>query len=476
MPRIPQSRPEWLAFLEEYNRYIIMAAVLFVFCWIISLPAPEGLTPEGLKAIAIFVLCLVLWVTSVIPLMITSLLAIILFPLMGVLDAKETYSLFGNKAVFFILGAFILASSLIRSGLSSRLALFILKRFGKSPKSLLLSILLFPAFLSFWMSEHAVAAMIFPIVLEIADCLKLKQGESKFGTGLFLAMSWGCIIGGVATFLGGARAPLAIGILSETTGQTISFMRWLLAAFPLVLILLLITYIMIIKMFPPEIDDVTSAKELLTQKLEKMGKPSLREKALGVLMVSTIFLWIFAGQRFELANIALGAVIVAFIFNLMKWKEVEEDVNWGIFLMYGGAISLGFAMEKTGAANWVAQNCLNSLCTSPYLLLSVLAFISIMLTEAISNSAVVALLMSVALGMAKSFDIDPKIVTMAITIPSGLAFTLPMGTPAMAIAFSSGFVKIKDSIKGGMLLNFISWITFTLLMIYYWPLLGLTIR
>ncbi len=467
--------PQWLFIIRKYHRYFIMGMGLILFTWILTLPVPAGLTSEGLKAIAIFTLCVVLWVSHAIPLVITSLLAIILFPLLGVLDSKQTYALFGNKAVFFILGAFILASALIRSGLSTRIALFVLKRFGRSPRSLLLAILLLPAFLSFWMSEHAVAAMMFPIVLEITDGLKLRKGQSKYGTSLFLAMAWGCIIGGVATFLGGARAPLAVGILTEVTGKSIGFVPWLLTTLPLVGIMLVAAYFIISKFFPPEINDITLAEKLLAKKLKKMGSLSLREKALGLLMLITIFCWVGLGERFGLANIALAAVIIAFVFNLMKWKEVEEDVNWGIFLMYGGAICLGFAMEKSGAAVWMAQRVLGGLGHTPYILLVSLAFISLVLTEAISNSAVVALLMPMALGLAQTFNIDPKIVTMGVTIPSGLAFSLPMSTPATAIALSSGFVGIRDSARGGILLSLFAWIVFSVLMLFYWPWLGYNI-
>ena len=204
-------------------RFIILSVASFIFGLIVYLPAPEGLTDDGKKALAIFVLCVIFWVSHVIPLMITSLLAIILFPLLGVLPAEKTYSLFGNQAVFFILGAFILASAVTRTGLSNRIALMFLKWFGHSPKILLLGVIVLSAFSSFWMSAHAVAAMMFPIITAIALSLELKPGESSYGRSLFLGTAWGCVIGGVATFLGGARAPLAIGMLHDTTGESIGF-------------------------------------------------------------------------------------------------------------------------------------------------------------------------------------------------------------------------------------------------------------
>ena len=449
---------------------ILLSLILFIL--ITSLSTPHGLTPPGQKSLAIFVVCILLWVTHALPLMITSLLAVILFPLMGVLSTDETYSLFGNQAIFFILGAFILASAMIRSGLSSRLALFALRIFGKSPNSLLRGFLCSSAFLSFWMSEHAVAAMMFPIVFEVADALKLTPLKSRYGKGLFLAMTWGCIIGGIATFLGGARAPLAIGILRQTTGNSIDFIHWTLAALPTVVFMIPIAYFVLIKMFSPEVKDVQKALSALKRKELRMGHISRKEQAIGLLMLITIFFWIYYGETFGLANIAIASVVIAFVFKLLDWKEVEEDVNWGIFLMYGGAICLGFAMEITGAAHWLADKTLGYFVHSTWSLILTFSFISLFLTEAISNTAVVAMMMPLALSFALNFDLDPRIVTMTLTIPSGLAFQLPMGTPATAIAYSSGFVGLRDTVVGGLILKISAWIIFTLSIYYFWPLIG----
>jgi len=452
---------------------ILLAVASFIF--ITNLSTPPDLSPTAQTTIAIFVVAIILWVSHALPLMITSLLVIILFPICGVLETKVSYALFGNEAIFFILGAFILASGIMRSGLSSRLALLALRHFGKSPNFLLLSILCLSCFLSFWMSEHAVAAMMFPIVLEVVDALKLLPMRSNYGKSLFLSMTWGCIIGGITTFLGGARAPLAVGILKQTTGERISFLDWSLAALPTTIVMLIVAYIIIIRMFPSEITDIRQALSALKKKQRRMGRLSKREKMLGFLMIATIFTWIVLGEEVGLANIAIGAVVIAFLFDLLDWKEVEEDVNWGIFLMYGGAICLGFAMEMTGAAHWLAQKSLGTFVTSPWGLMTSLIIISLFLTEAISNTAVVALLMPLALGLAADFHIDPRIITLAITIPSGLAFQLPMGTPATAIAYSSGFVRLGDTLFGGLYLKVIALIVFLISMWLFWPLIGFKI-
>jgi sodium-dependent dicarboxylate transporter 2/3/5 len=446
--------------------------------WLIaSLPAPPDLPPQAMKAVAIFSVCILFYISNVIPLMITSLLAVILFPLTGVLDSKTTFALFGNQAVFFILGAFILASPFMRSGLSKRIALAVLRRFGASPRRLLLGILLFPAFLSCWMSEHAVAAMMFPIMLEITDCLGLSPQDptgaaSRFGKAIFLTMAAGCIIGGITTFLGGGRAPLAIGILREATGQTVDFIPWALAALPTTSLLLVLAYYLFLFLYPPEVQNVVHVQEMLEQRRHELGKISSRELGVGLLMLTTIIAWMIYGRQLGLANIAIIAVIIAFAFKLTAWREVEEDVNWGIFLMYGGAICLGYAMEKTGGAEWLARNTLGHLVHSPILLIATISFFAIALTEMISNSAVVALLMPVALTMGRDLGIDPRLMTMVVAIPSGLAFMFPMGTPATAIAFSSGFLTMRDTVRTGLVLFPLGWLIFNLSVHVIWPWIG----
>ncbi len=454
-------------------RFIILSVAAFLFGLMVYLPNPEGLTTNGKKALAIFVLCVIFWISHVIPLMITSLLAIILFPLLGVLPAEKTYSLFGNQAVFFILGAFILASSVTRTGLSNRMALIFLKWFGHSPRILLLGVIILSAFSSFWMSGHAVAAMMFPIITAIALSLELRPSESSYGRSLFLGTAWGCVIGGVATFLGGARAPLAVGILRDTTDESIGFVKWALATMPTVITMLAITYWLLVLLFPAEIRDVKKARILLINRTACIGKMKREERSIGILMIITIISWICFGEKFGLANIALASVVIAFIFKLLRWKDVEEDVNWGLILMYGGAICLGSAMGKTGATHWLVDISGIGSIQSPFILIMVISLIAIFLTEAISNTAVVALLMPITIGIAIDFSINPVITTLAVTVPSGLAFILPMGTPAVAIAHSSGFVTPGNAFKGGLILKIVSWIFFNLFAYFYWPLLGL---
>lgn len=466
------TRPLWLILVLRSLRPLFFGFLAVVFIYFVNAPTPVGLSVEGQRAIAVFIVCLILWVSNAVPLAITSLVAIVLVPLLGVLSKKDTYALFGNEAVFFILGAFILAGAIMHSGLSNRIALNILDRFGRSPKKLLLSIFLLAATLSFFMSEHAVAAMLFPIILEISKGLNLKPGKSNYGKLLFFALAWGCVIGGVGTFLGGARVPLAIGILKETTGTTIDFLDYTIAVFPLVIIMLFFGYFLMTRFFPVDVTGVESAHQVLTRRLKGLGKVNYREYAVGTVLTLTILAWMFLGRKAGLATVALSSVVVLFVFRLVKWKDIEEYVNWGVILMYGGAIILGTALDKSGAAGWIMNWALGGWVKAPWAVFAIFSLLSILLTEAMSNAAVIAVLLPVSIGMAEKLSMDPSVVTYAIAVPAGLAFMFPMSTPANAIAVSSNYITTKDMAMGGVIMTLVSWLVFNLAAHFYWPLIG----
>ena len=492
------TRPMRIILLEHSVRPLVLLGSALLFWFVASRETPEGMTPEGLRALAVFSVCLVLWVTSALPLVVTSILAIVLLPLARVMPASRVYGLFGNEAVFFILGVFILAASLMKSRLSTRLALVTLRRFGNTPHQLLVSIFLLNAFMSFFMSEHAVAAMNFPIILEIVSVLRLAPHRSNYGRALFLAMAWGTTIGGVATLLGGARAPLALGMVREATGQTFTFVEWAAANLPIVALMLLVGYLVITRFFPIDVSSIREADELLEQRALALGRMSVREKSIAVIMlltlvgwivggeanghanvalaaVVTLFGWIVGGEEYGLASVALAAVVALFVFGLVRWEDVEEYVNWGILLMYGGAIALGAAVSSSGAALWISQQTISRWVVGGPAVVAVISGMSIILTEAMSNSAVVALLMPLTLGIAPNYGIEPRVMALVVSVPAGLAFALPIGTPANAIAYSSGYISMRDMVVPGAILAASSWMIFNLVARWYWPLLGIYI-
>ena len=455
----------------KIGKRLLLLLGLSLGLYLILITPPAGLSEAGIKCLGVATICITLWILTPIPLAITSLIAIILLPALEILDKYLVFSFFGNSAVFFLLGVFILAGTMMHTGLSKRIALFFLTRFDKSPQFLIFGILFTCSFLSLFMPEHGVAAMVFPVVMEIARSLQLKKGKSPLAIALFLALAWGAVVGGIGTFLGGARAPLAVELLRETYNREITFSSWAIAAVPISICLTGVTYLIIYLYFRPEIKDISPARKILHEELQKIGSITTQEIKIGLLVLVTIFFWIYSGHQIGLAVISLASAVIVFVLNIAKWKEVVNYVNWNVIIMYGGAIALGRALAETKAINWIADQILGHFVISAFLLMIVLSALSKFMTELISNAAAVVILVPLSFGFVSSLGLSPEIMVLTVTIPAGLAFLLPIGTPANAIAFSSGYYSMRNIYRPAIIISILSWILFILFARFYWPLI-----
>jgi len=500
-----QERPRKYSRLRLIRQIIMAGAVLvaavLVFgpLWVRPVHEPTGLPYDQLRnhavyseayvpphapqrALAVFVVCLALWGTNLISLSSTALLALALLPILGVTTVSQSFAYFGNSAVFFIVGVFVMAAAMIRTGLSKQLTLLLLHRFDRHPRLLVAGVVCSASFLAMWMPEHAVAAMMFPIVLEVAESLRLKQRQSGYAKMLFLGLAWGAIIGGVATFLGGARAPLALELLRDSFQDAegrpvynVSFLGWMKGSMPLVITLTALAVFILFRFIKSEVDDISPATEMLTQRVAELGPMSGPERRLAFVAVVTVGCWIILGHKTDLAIIAiLGAVGVS-VLRIADWHEIQEFINWGVVMMYGGAIALGSAMSDTHAVLWIARAVLPDVHIHPAWLLLLMAALTIVLSSAISNAAAVAVLLPVGYGLCGQTDpaISPLAMTYAVGICSGLAFALPISSPPNAICFASRYYRMLDVPLYGVPLTLIAWGLFIIVSLLYWPLVGI---
>lgn len=448
----------------------LAAAATLTFTRVIITPAdlPEGMSPAApQRCVGVFLLCVSLWFTNLIPPAATGLLAIVLLPALRILPRDQAFGLFGNSAVFFMLGVFLLAGAMIATGLSKRITLILLQRFDRSPTRLVVGVTLSAAFLALWMPEHAVAAMMFPIVVEVVGSLGLKRG-SNYAKKLFLALAWGSIIGGVGTFLGGARAPLALSMLHEAHPEThIAFLSWMVAAMPLVIVMTALAAWMLCRRIPNDIDDITGATRMLDGRVRRLGPMSARERRLMTLNLITIAAWIGLGHTVDLALIAMAAAAFLFILRIADWNAVQDYVNWGVLIMYGGAVALGRAITETQAMDWIVHQAIDP--TMPTLaIIMIMAASALVLTEGISNSAAVAILLPIGYSLGHVTGVSPAMMTLAITIPAGLAFLLPVGSPPNAISFSAGHYSVREVVQFGWPLNVAGLVLLFFVIILWW--------
>lgn len=471
-PRRPLATPTGALWWETRAQQALLLVGLGLSIWLYLAPAPAGLSVPGKTAFAVFTLCTTLWITHLVPYGVTGLLAVALLGISGAMPPAAAFAAFGNSAVFFLLGIFILAAALVESGLSKRCALAFLRRFESSPQAFANGVLLAAAFGTIWMPNQATTAMLFPIAMEVAVALRLSPRTSPYAKTLFLSLAWGAMIGSNISFLGSTRAPLALGMLQQRYGETIGFVEWTLAALPVVVLGLVVAPPLLRLCFPREAVDFTSARVLLERSLADMGDMQRRQWTVAGILVAAIVAWVTLNGLVDLAIIALLAAAALFLTRTLDWEQAERRVHWNIVLMYGGAIALGAAIDQSGTARWLIERLLGDATIPPFLAVAGVAVAALVLSEFMSNAAAVAVFLPLAFGLAEQVGAPPTAMVLATSIGAGLDFALPFSSAPNTIAFASGYLRMTDVAKAGGLMTVASVLIVLLVAWLWWPVLG----
>lgn len=437
---------------------------------ILALPGPVGLPRAGQASFGVFVIAVTLWVTNALPIGVTGLLAVALLATVGGLAPQDAYAAFGNPAVFFILSVFIMAAAVIQSGLSKRLALLFLRRFEGGVFRLVAGVMLVGAVLTVWMPNQATAAMLFPITLEIARAAGLRPGRSAYGQTLFLSLAWGVMLGANASVLGSARVPLALELLEQRYGETITFAGWLLASLPVVLLGLGVGLLVLRFACRSEGVDLGAARGAIEDGVARLGPLGRRELLVAGVMIATIAAWVLLSGRIDRAAVAVLGAVAMFALGLLRWADLDGFVQWGIVLMYGGAIAIGVAIDRSGAGAWLVDGLLGDTRLPPLAVLAVLALAAVALSEVMSNAAAVAVLLPLGFTLAGTTGLDPVLIVLTTCFGAGLAFTLPISSAPNTIAFASGYVRTRDMLLVGSLMTAAQLVLLLLTALLYWPL------
>lgn len=468
----PNARPPrgW----QRWLRIGLLASGLAASLWVYAGPRADGLSEQGQSACAIFLACTTLWLTNALPVGITGLLAVALLGLTRAMAPAEAFAAFGSSAVFFILGVFILAAALIRSGLSQRIALRFLRHFGRTPQTLSTGMMLVACLLTVFMPAQATVAMLFPIAADLGRAMRLRPGASGYGKVLFLSMAWGAMIGSNASFLGSTRAPLALGMLAKTHGTTIDFTHWLRASFPVVLLGALATPFLLHFAFSRERVDAGAARDALEQAVARLGRMGREQAVVAAIMLATVLAWVFlGGRRVDFAVLALLGAAAMFACRVLAWDDLEGYIHWNVVLMYGGAIALGVAIERTGVAHWLTGAVIGTVRVPPYLAVAGLAVSTLVLSEFMSNAAAVAVMLPLGFSLGSQLGVSPEALVLAASIGGGLAFTLPVSSAPNTIAFASGYLQMADFARVGTLMTLLSIVILLLVVRFWWPVIGL---
>lgn len=467
---------------------LILGPVLFII--IVKFFNPEGLSETANAVLASAVWIAIWWITEALPIAVTALLPIILFPLSGGLSLRETTASYGHKYIFLFIGGFILAIAIEKWSLHRRIALNIIKLVGTNVVHIILGFMIATAFLSMWISNTATAVMILPvgmaIVAQLKDNPKTIEDENLiFGKALMLAIAYSASIGGMATLIGTPPNLVLAGVVQESYGIEITFSQWFSFGFPISILFLILSWLYLTRIaFKFKQKEFPGGRDEIERQLLTLGKLSFEEKLVAFVFVLTAFAWIsrsFLLKQFIPAIddtiIAVTSAILLFLLpskthkkRLLDWSDTVR-LPWGILILFGGGMALAQGFENSGLAIWLGEQ-MTSLNTIPLLLLLLILIGSVnFLTEITSNLATTAMLLPVLVSLASAIGVHPYYLLVGATVAASCAFMLPVATPPNAVVFGSGYLKIEDMVKKGLWMNLISIGLLTLIVYYILPLL-----
>lgn len=472
----------------QKSLFLISGPLLFLAMQFFSPPA--GMSESAYSLLSITLWMALWWVTESVPIAITALLPIILFPMTGAVDLQTTTASYGHKYIFLYMGGFMLAIAIEKWNLHKRIALNIIKIIGTNISKIILGFMVATAFLSMWISNTATAVMMLPIAMSIVAQLQDNPNTEKnenliFGKALMLSIAYSASIGGMATLIGTPPNLVFAGYVEETYGIEITFLQWFKFGVPIAIPLLVIAWLYLTKFaFKFKQKEFPGGKEEINRLLVLIGPMKREEKLVSSIFVLTAFCWItrsFILQEFfpfiDDTIIAMTAGILLFVVpasdfkkRLITWEDAVK-LPWGIILLFGGGMALAAGFQITGLASWLGAQ----MSIFQGLSLLVLVFVVITLvnffTEFTSNLATTAMLLPILAPIAISLNINPYMLMVACTIAASCAFMMPVATPPNAVVFGSGYLRIPDMIKSGIWMNIISILFLTLMVYYFLPII-----
>ena len=465
--------------------------VVCVFTFFLALVPTSfyGVNPDTLepiftltqqRVIAIFVFTAMMWILEVIPTWTTSVVAIVSILLttsnkgLGFLMVKDNLgeltnyksimAAFADPVIMLFLGGFVLAFAATKVGLDVQLAKVMLKPFGKNPKTVLLGLLLVIGLFSMFMSNTATAAMMLTFLTPVLATLP-KDGGGRIS--LALAIPIAANLGGMGTPIGTPPNAIALGALQDA-GYAITFVGWMLRMVPYVIVMLLIAWVLLMKLYPFKAKSIEIKIEGAPVKTTPFQK-----YVVWVTFALTIILWV--GESLFKVNSNIVAMIPFAVFSatgILKSRDLEH-INWAVLWMVAGGFALGTALNQTGLASTLIQT-IPFASWNAIVVMLVGGFICYFLSNFISNSASANLVVPILIVVGKAMMGNPAFeavggvpaMIIGIAIAASLAMCLPVSTPPNALAHSTGMITTKQMATVGIILGVVGFALGYLMLIF----------
>ena len=474
----------------DWNRifFLLLGIILFAVVYYIP-PLPDAIDPagkhfvltrEGKGALAVFLLAGTWWVFEVVPIGITSLAIGVLQVMFFIRPAKSAFNDFMDPSVLFIFASIMIGLVFTKTGLTKRLAYKMLTIVGEKTSMIYLGCFIVTAFLTHFMAHTAVAATIYPLLLAIYNLYGEGDKPTKFGKGLFIGMAYVAGAGSIITLLGAARGAVAISFFNDIVGRNITFFELSYYMFPVGWIMVFILWGFMMVFFKPEKKIIPGLREKAKQLNAQLGSISKQEMiavaiVLGCIITMSLIAFVPFLQDINKTAIILISTILFFIFRILDINDLEA-LPWNIILLFAGAMSIGFCLWDTGAAQWLAINWLVFFQNAHWFIfvMSIALFVLIM-TNFIMNVAAIAISLPVALVIAPYLNVASEVILFASLVTAGMPFILLVGAAPNAIAYNSKQFTSGEFLKCGVPASVILLIVLGLSVLILWPLMGMPI-
>ena len=475
--------------------FIVLALILLV-------PTPPDLSSAGHRMLGVLVFSVIIWITEAVSYpvsaaVIMSLMAFLLGTAPNMLNPskvlgtsgalKMALSGFSSPALALVGAALFIAAAMMKTGLDRRIALFILSKIGARTNRVLAGVIIVGFVLSFFVpSTTARVSCMVPIVLGIISAFGVPL-KSRFSAVMMIAIAQADSIWNVGIKTAAAQNMIAIGFIEKQLGTTVSWLDWFIAAAPFAIIMSVILYFVLLKLIPPEMDEVPGGQETIAKELAKLGPMRSEEKKLMFISVILLFLWSTEKilHPFDTSSTTLAAITLMLLpgIGIMSWKEAQSRIGWGTLVLFGVGISLGSTILSTKAADWIAHvivNTFNLYDTTAFFIIAILALFLIIIHMGFASTtalaaAMIPIIISVLQGASEHSALNVVGMTVILQYVICFGFILPVNAPQNMVAFSTGAFAAKDFIKTGIPLTIIAYGTILLLSATYWKFLGLVL-
>lgn len=464
-----------MTFLQNNKGFALGVAIAL---FVLLLPTPESLSPEAHKTAALFLLMGTWWATEAVPVAVTALVPLALFPMLGIVDIQSAANPYANKTIYLFFGGFLIATAIQKWDLHKRIALFVLENTGSNGASLILGFMLTAALISMWVMNTATTIMLLPIGLAVITVVKetvkgLSQKETEnFQLALLLGIAYGATIGGMSTLIGTGPNGMLAAFMADNYDLDISFVDWMKVGVPLSAVMLPASWLVLTRIiYPVKFQTSQETTNLLSSMKNELGVLQGPEMKILIIFILTALAWMFRTVLDDIpflnglsdSGIAMMSALFLFLLPsgheekkgaLLEWEDAQKGVPWGLLVLFGGGLSLANAVQTTGLAVWMGNLIPQGI--SLVLIVILVVTLIIFLTELTSNMATTATFLPVVAAIAIQSEFNPLLVTAAAALAASCAFMLPVATPPNAIVFGSGLIKVPQMAKAGFLLNILA--------------------